>query len=221
MQRLTLLDYPEKVACTFFSPGCNFRCPFCHNADLVLESNLENIEVADALAFLQKRKKVLDGVCISGGEPTLQPGLKEFIRGIKYIGLDVKLDTNGSAPGILEDLISEGLVDYVAMDIKSSPENYDRVAGIPVDIGAVRRSADLLLHGVLPFEFRTTLVRELHSVQDMERIGQWLRGNEKYFLQTFEDSGHLIGGGLTAFPREDMESMRDVLRAYIPRAALR
>lgn len=179
------------------------------------------MEVADALAFLQKRKKVLDGVCISGGEPTLQPGLKEFIRGIKYIGLDVKLDTNGSAPGILEDLISEGLVDYVAMDIKSSPENYDRVAGIPVDIGAVRRSADLLLHGVLPFEFRTTLVRELHSVQDMERIGQWLRGNEKYFLQTFEDSGHLIGGGLTAFPREDMESMRDVLRAYIPRAALR
>jgi len=221
MQRLTLLDYPDKVACTLFVPGCNFRCPFCHNAGLVFGTNLGDIGIAAALAFLQRRQKVLDGVCISGGEPTLQPRLKEFIRDIKDIGLDVKLDTNGSAPVILEDLISEGLVDYIAMDIKSSPENYDLVAGIPVDIGAIRRSADLLLHGELPFEFRTTLVKELHSIQDMERIGQWLRGNEKYFLQAFEDSGHLIGGGLTAFPREDMESMRDVLRVYIPQATLR
>jgi pyruvate formate lyase activating enzyme len=221
MQKLTLLDYPSKVACTFFAPGCNFRCPFCHNAGIVLEPATEGIKQADALSFLKKRKGVLDGVCISGGEPTLQPGLKDFIRCVKDMDLDVKLDTNGSFPAILENLISEGLVDYIAMDIKSSPENYDRVTGTTVDMNAIRRSADLLMRGELPFEFRTTLVRELHSIRDIEEIGQWLCGNEKYFLQTFVDSGQLIADGLTAFPAEDMESMRRALQVYIPQTELR
>ena len=221
VQKLTLLDYPGKVACTFFTPSCNFRCPYCHNAGIVLEPAAGGMEAADIFAFLQKRKGILEGVCISGGEPTLQPGLTEFIRSVKGMGFAVKLDTNGSFPVILENLISEGLVDYIAMDIKSSPERYARVAGTEVDMEVIRRSAEILMRGKLPFEFRTTLVKELHSIHDMEQIGQWLRGSEKYFLQTFADSGHLIADGLTAFSPEGMEKMRSALQAYIPQVELR
>lgn len=209
------------VACTVFTAGCNFRCPFCHNAQLVVTPHAAQMPEEEFFAFLQKRSGVLDGVCITGGEPTLQAGLGTFIKKIRALGYKVKLDTNGAKPECLERLLGEGLLDYAAMDIKNARERYAVTAGVPVDIAAVERSARLLLEGTMPFEFRTTLVREFHTSEDLRAIGQWLSGEEPYFLQTFADSGQLIGSGFSAFSPEESAALLAVLRVYIPNAALR
>lgn len=223
LQKLTLLDYPGKVACSLFTPGCNYRCPFCHNAALVLpERSRDEISKGDVLAFLRKRVGMLDGVCVSGGEPLLQTDLADFLREVKALGYAVKLDTNGSNPDLLGRLIDEGLLDYAAMDIKNTLAKYAETAGVPgMDLNAVVQSAELLMRERIPFEFRTTLVREFHTLEDVLEIGRWLQGATRYFLQHFVDSGDLLSSGLHPVPEDEMRVMADSLRPYIKEVELR
>ncbi len=223
LQKLTLLDYPEKVACTIFTAGCNFRCPFCHNASLVTHIDLEkNISVEQILNFLKKRWRVLDGVCISGGEPLLQPELEDFIRRIKEIGYHVKLDTNGSNSRLLRRLTEQKLVDYVAMDIKNAPGKYGITIGIEdYNMDEIFRSVEFLLSGTIPYEFRTTIVREFHKREDFGAIGRWIRGAERYYLQSFQDSGDLIRPGLRAYTKEILVQALEIVRRNVPKAELR
>ena len=223
LQKLTLLDYPGHTACTVFTGGCNYRCPFCHNAQLVLQPGEQpEIPEKDFFALLEKRRGLLDGVAVTGGEPTLQPDLPDFLRRIRDLGYSVKLDTNGTAPETLKALVREGLVQYVAMDIKNSPARYAETAGVEdPGLEKIRESAAFLLSGVVPYEFRTTVVRELHSPEDLAEIGRWLRGAERYFLQCFTDSGDLIEDGLSPCSREELEALLAAVRPYIPSAELR
>ena len=223
LQKLTLLDYPEHTACTVFTAGCNFRCLFCHNASLVVNIPKEaEISEEDFFAFLQKRIGILDGVCVSGGEPLLQPDIEQFIRKIKDMGFAVKLDTNGSFPDKLIHLVENGLVDYVAMDIKNSPETYAFTAGTEtLDIVSVKRSVSYLKEGHVPYEFRTTVVKHYHSKESFEEIGRWLAGTDKYFLQNFVDSGDLIGKNTRGCSEEEMKEFLKVVEKYIPTAKLR
>jgi len=223
LQKLTLLDYPGRTACTIFTGACNWRCPFCHNASLALHPGEQPvIDENELFSFLQKRRGLLEGVTVTGGEPTLQRDLPEFLSKLKALGYCVKLDTNGSNPVMLESVLQQGLLDYVAMDIKTSRENYPLVTGMPdCNVEAVAQSASLLMNGNIAFEFRTTVVRELHSPSDFESIGVWLEGPEPYFLQTFKDSGDLIRPGLTACSKAEMERLLQILQKRIPKAALR
>lgn len=223
LQKLTLLDYPEHTACTVFTAGCNFRCPFCHNASLVVNIPKEaEISKEKFFAFLQKRIGILDGVCISGGEPLLQPDIEVFIKKIKEMGFAVKLDTNGSFPDQLIHLVESGLVDYVAMDIKNSPETYAFTSGTEaLDIEAIKKSVAYLKEDHVPYEFRTTVVKHYHSKESFEEIGRWLAGTEKYFLQNFVDSGDLIGKNTRGCNEEEMKEFLQVVRKYIPNALLR
>lgn len=224
VQKLALVDYPGKLAATVFTGGCNLRCPFCHNAPLVtrLAENPEEYDPEDVLAFLKTRRGLLDGVVISGGEPLTQPGLEDFIRAVRTLGFSVKLDTNGAFPDRLRDLLNSRLLDYVAMDIKNSPEKYPRTVGVPgFDPAPVRESAAALMAGGVPFEFRTTLVRELHTRDDLLAIGKWLSGAPRYFLQTFVDSGNLIGSGLHPFAPEEMRAMAQVVRPFFGTVEIR
>ena len=223
LMKLTLLDFPGRTACTVFTGGCNYRCPFCHNAELVLRPmEQRSIPEADFFAFLGKRRGLLDGVAVTGGEPTLQPDLPDFLRRVRDLGYAVKLDTNGTAPALLKALVEEGLVQYVAMDVKNSPEKYAETAGVEdPGLERIRESAAYLLSGAVPAEFRTTVVRELHTPKGMEEIGLWLRGAERYYIQCFTDSGDLIREGLSPCSREELEALLAAVRPYIPAAALR
>lgn len=223
LQKLTLLDFPERTACTVFTAGCNFRCPFCHNASLVIDVPKETeMTEADFFRFLKKRSGILDGVCISGGEPLLQPDIENFIKQIKELGFAVKLDTNGSFPDRLISLIESGLLDYVAMDIKNSPETYAFTAGVDaLDMEKIKNSVSYLKEGHIPYEFRTTVVKNYHSKEDFERIGQWICGTEKYFLQNFVDSGDLIGKKTRGCTTEEMQEFLRIVRKYVQNAALR
>ena len=223
LQKTTLLDFPTKVACTVFTPGCNFRCPFCHNASLVIEPDCsETVDTDDFFSYLKKRKGILDGVCITGGEPLLQKDIDVFMRDIHDLGLAVKLDTNGSFPDKLAALIDEKLVDYVAMDIKTSVNKYPIVCGTDKFTDNVIKSVDILMNSNIDFEFRTTAVRELHDIKDFEDIGKWIQGAPKYFLQQFKDSGDLIEKEVfTAYTKEEMEEILEVTKKYIPSASLR
>lgn len=223
LQKLTLLDYPGKVACTVFTGGCNLRCPFCHNASLVVEPrNDEIISETDFFAFLKKRHGVLDGVCVTGGEPLLQPDLAAFLKRIKALGYLIKLDTNGSFPDQLKRLAAQDLIDYVAMDVKSSPERYAQATGTPdFDFLKVRKSIDFLLSGSVDYEFRTTVVKGLHNADILRDTAKVIVGAKRYFLQIFVDSGDLIGSGLSAFSDDEMRSFLAVVSPYVKTAALR
>lgn len=223
LQKLTLLDYPGKVACTVFTAGCNYRCPFCHNASLVLpEKPTSLISAEEVLSFLKKRVGVLDGVCVTGGEPLLQKDLEQFLRDIKNLGFPVKLDTNGSNPQGLQHLISEGLIDYAAMDIKNCLPKYAQTSGAPFcDLDAVIQSAEVLMLSAIPFEFRTTVVKEYHTPEDMHLIGRWLQDSPSYYLQQFVASEDVIQSGLHAVDLETMQQMRDILAIYIEDVAVR
>ena len=225
-QKMTLLDYPSKVACTLFTAACNLRCPFCHNAGLVTDiENSARIDEEEILSYLKKRQGILDGVCITGGEPTLQHDLADFIRRVKALGYAVKLDTNGTNPAVLQSLLDEGLVDYVAMDIKNSKEKYAATAGLAqLDIAPIQKSIDLLLEGRMDFEFRTTVVAEYHTPADIAEIAAWIAPAPLYFLQPFVDSGNLIGsddGQLHAPDATTLEAMVTAARATIPTTVLR
>ncbi len=222
-QKMTLLDYPQKVACTVFTAGCNLRCPFCHNALLVTDiQSADIIPEEEVLSTLQKRQGLLDGVCITGGEPLLQPDLAAFIRKIKAMGYAVKLDTNGTFPDRLKALVEEGLVDYVAMDIKNQPTRYSGTVGIEnYDLTPIRESVQYLLSGVVDYEFRTTIVAEHHTVEDVAAIAEWIKGARRYYLQNFVDSGHLIGENLHPVATETLEEMRQTAAMWIENTEVR
>lgn len=223
LNKTTLLDFPEHVAATVFTGGCNFCCPFCHNKDLVMNPMSQPlIPEADVLQFLQKRRGVLQGVCITGGEPTLQKDLPYFIRQIKKMGYLVKLDTNGYRPEVLNHLLQEKLLDYVAMDIKSSRERYFASAGIgKPDISRIEESVRILADSGISYEYRTTVVRELHTAEDFEAIGKWLAGSPAYFLQGYRDHENVIQPGLSAYGKEEMESFAGILRKNIKKVEIR
>ena len=225
LQKLTLLDYPGKVACTVFTGGCNLRCPFCHNAPLVLPERLQNDPDGEetVLSFLRKRRGILDGVAVTGGEPLLQKDIAAFLRKVRDLGYLIKLDTNGSFPDKLEALIDEGLVDRVAMDIKNGPSLYAKTAGIPgLDLRPFERSKALLLEGRVEYEFRTTVVRTLHTAESLQEAAHWIRGAKEYYLQQYKDSGDILDAqGLSAFSEEDMHKLADAVRPIIPAVALR
>lgn len=221
LQKLTLLDYPGKTAVTVFTFGCNFRCPFCHNSGLIEKDSSESISEDEVLAFLKKRQGILDGVCISGGEPTMQKDLKDFIAKIKQLGYSVKLDTNGSSPELLNQLIEEKLIDYVAMDIKNCKEKYSLTAEADVDLTKISESVEILKQNKIPYEFRTTVVKPIHEADDFEKIGQWLEGESNYFLQQFEDSESVLFSGLSAFSQEEMTSIKNILTRYMPNVKIR
>ena len=222
-QKMTVLDFPEKVACTLFTAGCNFRCPFCHNALLVTEIDNQYIyQPEEILAYLQKRRGILDGVCVTGGEPLMHPDLGDFLRSVKELGYAVKVDTNGSYPDRLRALVESGVVDYIAMDIKNCQEKYGETIGIPsFDLSPVEESVRYLQSGAIPFEFRTTIVREFHTVGDVAAIADWISGAPKYFLQNFKESDHMIGAGLHAHDEETLREMQKVAQRKVPAASLR
>ncbi|HIS57649.1 MAG TPA: anaerobic ribonucleoside-triphosphate reductase activating protein [Candidatus Fimimorpha excrementavium] len=225
LQKLTLLDYPGKTACTIFLGGCNFRCPYCHNADLVLcPDRGEQISQETLFAFLKRRQGLLDGVCVTGGEPLLRRDLEPFLSSIRSLGFSVKLDTNGSFPDRLKELVRLGLVDYVAMDIKNSPEGYARtIGGLSDMLCRVEESVRFLLSDTVDYEFRTTMVKEFHREADFLSIGEWIRGAKRYFLQGFADSGNLVGGSgsFHGFSRQEAAHIRSLLLPCISQTHLR
>lgn len=221
IQKLTLLDYPGKVACTIFTPGCNFRCPFCHNASLVY-SRAQEIDEEEILSFLKGRRGILDGVCITGGEPLLQKDIASFIKKVKELGYLVKLDTNGSFPERLGELLKENLVDYVAMDIKSSRKNYHLAAGENcVDISKTEQSVSLLKQSGIPHEFRTTTVKGIHTKEDFEDIALWLDGEENYFIQQYKISDDMIGEEFEEFSKQELEKFKEIVAKTVKNVSLR
>ncbi len=220
-QKMTLLDFPGAVACTVFTGGCNLRCPFCHNADLVRTPTMYVNMLPQVMEYLEKRKGLIDGVCVTGGEPLLQPNLQDFLKTVKEMGYRVKLDTNGSLPDKLSRILKSGLIDYVAMDVKSSKAGYPKAIGGETDFALFEESITLLKQSGIPHEFRTTVVKGIHTPEDIEAIAKMLAGEEKYFLQTFKDSGNLLCSGFDAFSHTEMAAMLATVKQYILAAELR
>ena len=225
LQKLTLLDYPGKVACTVFTGGCNLRCPFCHNAPLVLPERIEGDPNGEetVLSFLRKRQGILDGVAITGGEPLLHRDMAPFLEKIRALGYRIKLDTNGSFPDRLKELVEAGLVDRVAMDIKNAPALYARTTGIPgLDLNPIQRSKDYLLEGRVEYEFRTTVVKGLHKEESLVEAAKWIEGAKEYYLQQFKDSGDILNiEGLGAFSNAEMHALKAAVAPYVPTVELR
>ena len=223
MQKLTLLDYPNKTACLLFTQGCNFRCPFCHNKSLLEnESSNEIILEEEVFAYLDKRKNVLDGVCITGGEPLLQPNIEEFIKKIKEKGFLVKLDTNGSFPGRLKWLIDNKLVDYVAMDIKNNFINYGKACGIENNnIENIKKSIEILEKSGIEHEFRTTVVKEIHDIEMIENICKYIGKDEKYYIQNFVDNENVLQTGLNGFEKIELQDIVNKLKNTYPNIEVR
>ena len=228
LQKMTLLDYPGKVACTVFLQGCNFRCPFCHNSGLLNTQGDDSIPLEELMAFLRKRVGLLEGVCVTGGEPTLQKDLPELLRQIKDLGFAVKLDTNGSRPEVLKDLAYRGLVDYVAMDIKNCPERYGETAGVSrMGLDRIQESMVFLMEGSLPYEFRTTVAAQLHRPEDLLSMGNWFRSlcpekkPEKYFLQPYTDRDSVLTGGLSAPEKGVLQEFLEIISPFVHSAKIR
>ena len=222
LQKMTLLDFPGHVACTVFLGGCDFRCPYCHNFELVDGSAPAVMEEAELFAFLEKRRGLLDGVAVTGGEPCLRSDLTDFLSRIRDMGYKIKLDTNGAHPDTLKRVLAGRIADYVAMDIKNSPEKYARTVGLPrVDLAAVRKSADMLMAGETDYEFRTTVTAELHEDADFHAVGQWIRGAKRYYLQPFTDRDTVPFEGFHAPDRDALDRFLAIMRGYVPDSFLR
>jgi pyruvate formate lyase activating enzyme len=211
------------MACTVFTGGCNLRCPFCHNASLVIGAPMpDEIPQSELFSYLEKRRKVLDGICLTGGEPLLQDGVEDFLKRVRELGYSIKLDTNGTFPEKLRELTESGLVDYVAMDIKNSPERYAETVGMPgFDYAPIRESISFLLSGSVDYEFRTTVVRELHNAESLVAAARSIQGAKRYYLQKFVDSGELIGCGFSAVSDEEMKEFLELVSPFVQSAALR
>lgn len=222
LQKLTLLDYPGRTACTVFLAGCNFRCPFCHNYELVANPVAPLMTDEELLDYLQKRKGLLDGVAITGGEPLMRRELPELLRKIKALGYAVKLDTNGCFPARLKEIVGEGLVDYVAMDVKNAPARYGETVGFPkLTLTAVEESVNFLMTDVVDYEFRTTVIEQFHSDEEIETIGRWIQGAKRWFLQRFKPSEMVPNETLTAPSTQKMEEYLKIAQKYVPAAELR
>jgi len=223
LQKLTLLDYPDRTACTIFLGGCDFRCPFCHNMDIVEDKYPEDSISEDYLFdYLKKRSKMLDGVCITGGEPLMSPDVTDLIRRIKRLGYSVKLDTNGSYPDRLKEIVSEGLVDYVAVDIKNSPDKYSRTAGCPGTlVEKVRETVEFLKEGRVDYEFRTTVMSPYHEPADFEEIGKWVQGAKRFYIQLFAGHDNVPDRSLSTPSKENVLKMLEIVKKYVPSAEIR
>lgn len=222
LQKTTLLDFPGHVAATVFLGGCNFRCPFCQNSSLLSGEAQALFSEEDFLSFLRKRKGILEGVCITGGEPTLNPDLEDFILKIRSLGFLIKLDTNGYQPKVLKNLVNKGIIDYVAMDIKAGRAHYQNAAGLDhMDITRIEESVSFLMEETIPFEFRTTAVKGIHEKTDFEDMGKWLCGSSHYYIQNYVDSDEVLCSGYNSFSIEELKGFLAVIKPYIPSAALR
>ena len=222
LQKTTLLDYPSKVASTIFTGGCNFRCPFCHNASLVTHIDpAQYIPEDEIFSYLSKRKGILDGVCITGGEPLLQPDIIRFCEKLRELGLLIKLDTNGSRPELLKQLADKGLIDYIAMDIKNSKALYAKTCGLSDFPAEVEESVSMIMELDIPYEFRTTVVKELHTEESIEELCRWIKDAKRYYLQSFKDSGDLIADGYSSYTENEMRQLLSIAKRYIPSAELR
>ena len=222
LQKMTLLDFPGRVACTVFLGGCDFRCPFCHNFELIDGTAQPVSDDAELLSFLEKRRGLLDGVAFTGGEPCLHKDLPELMKKIRDLGFGVKLDTNGAHPALLRNMLDTGLVDYVAMDIKNSPEKYAVTCGMEtVNLAPIRESIGILMRGDTDYEFRTTVVKEFHEEADFEKIGEWIRGARRYFLQCFTDRDSVPFGNLHAPTGDEMRKFAQIVSFYVPETQLR
>lgn len=222
MQKLTLLDYPGNVACLIFTQGCNFRCPFCHNSGLLdMNNNCEKIDEKEVFKYLEKRRGLLDGVCISGGEPLLQKDIEDFIRKVKDLGYKVKLDTNGSSPKKLKHLIEDGLIDYVAMDIKNDFLNYDKTAGMCTNIDNIKKSIEIIENSNIEYEFRTTIVKQFHDVGKLEKIIQYIGPNARYYIQNYQDCSSVLQRGLNGFDNEELLNIKNTLGVKYPNLVVR
>lgn len=222
-QKTTLLDYPGHVAATFFTGGCNFRCPFCHNSDLITyPSSTDNISEEEIFTFLKKRKNILSGICITGGEPTLQPDLAEFIEKVRSYGYKIKLDTNGYRPEVIADLLEKNLLDYIAMDIKAGYSNYVTASGISnLIIKKIEDSVSIIENSGIPYEFRTTVVKELHNETDFQEIADMLSPKSPYFIQSFKDSGNILISGLSSCNNEELNKFLSIVKEKLPNSSLR
>ena len=223
LNKTTLLDYPGRVACTIFTGNCNFRCPYCHNSELVLDPSSQPVISEDEIfAFLKKRQGILDGVCVTGGEPTVQPDLLDFLKKVKEFGYPIKLDSNGYKPEVLKEAISLKLVDCIAMDIKSGPTNYHVAAGLmSAFTDKISESINLIMNSGIDYEFRTTVVKGIHTDFDFEEIGKWITGANKYFIQNYRDNENVMVKGYESFTDEELEHILDIVEKYIPNAAIR
>ncbi len=227
LQKLTLIDYPGHIAATVFTVGCNFRCPFCHNPELVISNfqfPISNILERDFFNFLETRQGKLEGVCITGGEPTIQPDIQEFVQKIKELGYKVKLDTNGTRPDVLRLLYAQNLLDFVAMDIKNSPDKYNAATNSKADTERIRLSVDLIRSSGIDYEFRTTAVPGLHEESDFAGIGKWLEGSKKYVLQAFEDKGKILDPNLVKKTKGkglDLEKIAGKIEKYFGKIEVR
>ncbi len=224
LQKTTLLDFPGYVAATVFISGCNFRCPFCHNSKLLTDQAQEIMSAKELLFFLEKRKGILEGVCITGGEPTLyEKDLETLLRSIKELGYLIKLDTNGTHPKLLKYLWGEHLLDYIAMDIKAGRFHYLKISGTSQSstMNAIEESISWLMQNHMPYEFRTTVVKGLHTAEDFIDISKWIGGCSQYFLQGFVDSGNVLKKGCSAYDREEMNHFLSIVQETIPQAEIR
>lgn len=220
-QKTTLLDYPGHVAATIFTGGCNFRCPFCHNSDLILNPTTL-IPEEEIFAFLKKRKNILSGICITGGEPTLQPDLSDFIVKVRSLGYKIKLDTNGYLPEIIQDLLNKKLLDYIAMDIKAGYSNYSKVCGIQnFNMDTIKKSISIIENSGIDYEFRTTVVKELHSEQDFQEIIEMISPQSPYYIQSFKDSGNILTPGLSSCNIDTLNHYLSIVKTKIPNSFLR
>lgn len=216
-----MVDYDGKIACTVFTGGCNFRCPFCHNASLVLGSDRQYIDECEVLAYLAKRRGLVDALVISGGEPTLQHDLEDFIRKVKGLGYLVKLDTNGTNPDVVEHLIGEGLLDYIAMDVKNSTKKYQITVDRQVDIDAIKKSIEIIKNSGVEYEFRTTLIREFHTEDDISKIADMICGAERYYMQKYNDNEGCISHGYSAFDKSDVERFKTLFDGKVKSVEIR
>jgi pyruvate formate lyase activating enzyme len=220
LQKLTLIDYPDKIACTVFTVGCNFRCPFCHNPELVDSFRFDQRQIVDEgvfFDFLRSRQGLLDGVCMTGGEPTLHKDLPEFFKKIRDLGFKIKLDTNGTNPEILENLLKDKLLDYIAMDIKTNLVNYEKVVGTKVNLENIEKSVKIIMASGLDYEFRTTVVPGLHTEEDVMQIAEEIRGAKKYYLQQFRSSAKLLDVAyqkVKPYPTEFLNRIKDKIKDF-------
>lgn len=222
LQKTTLLDFPETMAATIFTSKCNMRCPFCHNGDLVLKDNLEVISEEEVIRFLKKRQGILEGVCITGGEPTLQNDLMSFLQKIKSLNYKIKLDTNGLKPDILKNVILHNLIDYIAMDIKNSIEKYTKTCGIDINTSNIKESVSIIMNSGIDYEFRTTILKEFHDKEDLIKIGNWLKGADKYFLQQYKNGDkQLLRKKFTAYNKEELLKLADNVKPFIKYVGIR
>ena len=222
-EKLSLVDYDDRISTTLFMAGCNFRCPFCHNSSLVLHpGDNPKIPWTEIMAYLEKRKGVIEAVVVTGGEPTLMPDLKEKLRDIRSLGYEIKLDSNGSHPEVLRDLVAAKLVDYIAMDIKNSPEKYAVTAGVPnIGLAPIEESVEFLKSSGIRYEFRTTIIAEYHTEKDLEEIAKWLKGADRYFLQRYIDSEYCISHGLHPIAKEKADIFLSIASKLIKCVKLR